>query len=77
MMMQGPDSAEKLPLGSAFSSSSSLSSRLFWQYEVSIQLEPLQDFCRVVRAFKPDDLLLLVLNKVVRPLLKKVSFRVH
>ncbi|OEH76453.1 DNA-directed RNA polymerase I largest subunit [Cyclospora cayetanensis] len=66
---QGPDSLMSFPEAKAFMTPSSSSSRLYWEYEVTIQLEALQHFCSVARQFNPDDLLLLVINKVAKKLM--------
>ncbi|CBZ52145.1 putative DNA-directed RNA polymerase I largest subunit [Neospora caninum Liverpool] len=47
------------------------SSRLYWQYEVCLQLENLSHFSQVVKSFAPAQICTLVLRKVIRPFLKK------
>ncbi|ESS31749.1 DNA-directed RNA polymerase I RPA1 [Toxoplasma gondii VEG] len=47
------------------------SSRMYWQYEVCLQLENLAHFSQVVKSFTPAQICTLVLRKVIRPFLKK------
>lgn len=46
----------------------------YWEYDVTLQLEPLSHFCAVYKHFHPSDLIHLVLKKVVRAFLRKASF---
>lgn len=53
-------------------SSPVLFSRLYWQYEVALQLENLAHFSQIVRSFTPAQICTFILKKVIKTFLRKV-----
>lgn len=47
--------------------------KFFWEYEITIQFENLDHFCKVVPKFSPGKILALTMSRVVRDMMKQVN----